>query len=291
MPDRIPALSPDSLIVALQRIDRLAIPEAAKRELRRMLQAASNPDSEKIETIIKTLPKARQDEILRIFDEIYAMQQANNDTARNALLLLGLLTLGGLIASYLLTTDQQAAQAAQLLTVYKRTWQQAIQDEIDYCGCNRTARAASGSDLAVLEQMALEDSASIVATFNRDAQRQLEKLYKEFPNGSKQFFVESMKEWAAKRATWKGFQIAANTEFKAREFARARFAAMNYAATTLYKFVGPPTVCQICLKEFAAGFVDYQHTLDAPCPRHVSCPHRWMPVRKPRVDCANLWVG
>lgn len=287
----IPPLSRDSLIVAAQRIDRLAIPDAAKRELKRMLSAASNPDNEKIETIIKTLPKPRQEEILRIFDEVYAMQQANEQTARNTLLGLGLLTLAGLIASYLLTTDQQAQQAAQLLNISKRVWVDAIQDEINYVGGNQRARAASGADLAYLEAMAREDAQSIVNTFNRDAQRQLEKLYKENPNASKQFFIESMKAWVEKRAGWKGLQIAANTEFKAREYARARFAAMNYAASTLYKFVGPPTTCEICLKEFAAGFVSYQHTLDAPCPRHVSCPHKWLPVRKPKVDLVNLWVG
>lgn len=287
----IPPLSRDSLIVAAQRIDRLAIPDAAKRELKRMLSAASNPDNEKIETIIKTLPKARQEEILRIFDEVYAMQQANEQTARNTLLGLGLLTLGGLIASYLLTTDQQAQQAAQLLNISKRVWVDAIQDEINYVGGNQRARAASGADLAYLEAMAREDAQSIVNTFNRDAQRQLEKLYKENPNASKQFFIESMKAWVEKRAGWKGLQVAFNTEAKAREYARNQFRLHNYPETTRFIFVGPPAVCRRCMNLFAMGIVDFDFVQRTQIPVHLNCPHTFRALRKPKVDLVNLWVG
>ena len=268
------------LIVASQRIDRLAIPDSAKRELKRMLSAAANPDNDKIDTIIKTLPKERQEEIIRIFDEVFAMQQANEQAARNNLLLAGILTLGSLIVSYLLTTDQQALQAAQLFEINKRTWINAIQGEIDYCGCNRSARGASGSNLEVLRQMALDDAASIVATYHKAVQRQLETLYKDNPTASKAFFIESMKAWAEKRAVWKGIQVAANTEFKARSYAQARFRAENFTKDALYLFVGPPTTCADCTARFAAGKVDLNYTLRYPVPRHPNCPHQYRLVRK-----------
>lgn len=293
MPDRthIPALTRDSLIVASQKIDRLAIPEAAKRLLRAMLTAAADPYANKIEIIIKTLPKARQDEIYRVFDEVLAMQQANENDAAKALLLLGLLTLGSLLLTYLLTVEQEALQAAQLFEINKRTWVNAIQDEIDFCGCKAAARQASGSDLETLRQMATEDTKSIVATYNRDAQRHLEKLFKEFPNAGASFFIESMKEWVAQRSTWKLVSIAFNTEARAREYARARFREMNFQDSALYKFVGPTPVCKVCVKEFAAGFVTLDYVQNHPCPRHPNCPHQWRVVRKPKVDCRKLWVG
>ena len=291
MPTHIPALAPNDLEIALQRIDMLAIDPAAKRQLKAMLKAASNPDTEKIETILKTLPKARQEEIQRIFDEIAARQQAQIDEANRRLLLLGLLTLGGLLTSYLLTTDQQALTAGQLFEQSKRVWLSAIQDEIDYVGVNARAQGPNGVDYDYLRQMAEDDAASITATYNRDIERRINKLYEEFPNASKEFYIQSLRAWAEDRAGWKGIQIAANTEFKVREYAKRRFAKENFAKETRFIFTGPPATCEDCVKRFAAGIVDFAYKDEYPCPRHPNCPHHWKPVRKPKVDAANLWVG
>lgn len=292
MPTHIPALAPNDLEIALQRIDMLAIDPAAKRQLKAMLKAASNPDTEKIETILKTLPKARQEEIQRIFDEIATRQQAQIDEANRRLLLLGLLTLGGLLTSYLLTTDQQALTAGQLFEQSKRVWLSAIQDEIDYVGVNARAQGPNGVDYDYLRQMCDDDAVSITATYNRDIERRINKLYEEFPNASKEFYIQSLRAWAEDRSGYKGIQIAANTEFKVREYAKRRFAEENYPVTTKWIFVGPAPTCEDCTTRFAAGIVDFQYTLDFPTPRHVACPHSYRPIRKPKnIDVSNLWVG
>jgi len=256
-----------------------------------MLRAASNPDTNKIETIIATLPKARQEEIYRIFAEIAARQKQQQDDAAKAVLLLGLLSLGGLLLSYLLTTDQEALTAAQLLEQMKRAWVNAVQDEIDYCGCNARARGASGSDLLYLQSLAERDAQSIVQTYNKDVNRQLNKLFEQYPTASKQFYIESMKAWAEERAGWKLLSISFMTEANAREYARMRFASENYAETTRWVFVGPPAICQKCMRLFAAGIVDWSFVQNTQIPVHHNCPHFFRPVRKPKVDCSRLWVG
>lgn len=287
----IPPLSPNDLAIALQRIDRLAIDPASKRQLKSILKAASNPDTNKIETIIRTLPKARQEEIRRIFDEIAAMHKKQTDDGNQAVLLLALVSLGTLILSHLLTTDQEQLTAQQLLQASKRVWVEAIQDEIDYCGCNRVARQASGADLAHLEDMANNDAHSIIATYNRDVQRELTKIHEQYPDASKDFYISHMREWAAKRSEWKSVQIAANLEFNTREYARSRFREENYPEAALYHFIGPIPVCKICVNEFAAGYVDLEYVKEHACPRHIGCPHQWQIARKPKIDCSNLWLG
>jgi gas vesicle protein len=67
----IPALNPDRLTLAIQHIladERL--PEAAKRQMIAMLQAAANPHSESVQTVLKTLPKERRNQIQGMAEEM-----------------------------------------------------------------------------------------------------------------------------------------------------------------------------------------------------------------------------
>lgn len=292
MPIRhVEPLSPNELAYALQQIDALNIDANSKRALKAILRAGSNPDAGKLETIIATLPKARQEQIYRIFDEIAARQKQQADDATKALLLLGLLTLGSLLTAYVLGPDQEALQAAQLLNIMKRAYMQGIQDELNYLGVNAQARQPAGEQLAYLESMANADAKSIIETWNKDATRELSRLYEKNPNASKAFFVESMKAWAEARIAQKALFIAFNTETRAREYARAQFALHNYPDTTKWVFKGSAPVCEDCMQLFAAGVVDTAFKDAYPCPRHPNCEHFWMPIRKPKVDTANLWVG
>jgi len=284
-------ISDNDLIVALQQIDALPIDANQKRALKDILRASNNPDASKLETIIKTLPKARQAQIYRIFDEIAARQKQQADDAAKSLLLIGLLTLGSLLTAYVTSPDDAALQTAQLLDIMKRAYMQGIQDEIDYCGCNQRARQPSGTELDHLTQMAKDDSESIIATWNKDAAKQLSKLYEDNPNASKQFFVESMRAWVDSRIVQKSLFIAFNTETRAREYGRMRFMEENYAESTKFIFKGSPPVCEDCMERFAAGIVDFAYIDEFPCPRHPNCEHRWATVRKPKVDCAALWTG
>jgi hypothetical protein len=61
MPNKhIPALSPDSLTVALQQLERVNMPAAAKKAIADMLKAAANPESEHPAEVMKTLPGERK---------------------------------------------------------------------------------------------------------------------------------------------------------------------------------------------------------------------------------------
>ena len=287
----IERLSPNELAYALEQIDALPLDANQKRVLKDIFLAGSNPDASKLETIIKTLPKARQAQIYHIFDEIAARQQAQSEDAAKALLLLGLLTLGSLLTAYVLTPDQEAIQAAQLLEIMKRAYVQGIQDEIDYLGVNARARQPSGAELAYLTGLANTDAASITATWNKDAAKELAQLYKDNPTASKSFFVESMRAWANGRVVQKSLSIAFNTETRAREYGRMLFMERNYPGTAKYLFKGSAPVCEDCMTQFAAGVVDFAYIKQFPCPRHPNCEHRWSVIRKPKIDASNLWVG
>lgn len=56
----IPALHPDTLKLLLQDIDALKIGAKAKQQLKDMLNAAANPDNEKVDVIIRTMTKQEQ---------------------------------------------------------------------------------------------------------------------------------------------------------------------------------------------------------------------------------------
>lgn len=291
MPPVTPPLSTNDLAVALQEIDALPIDGASKRELKNIVRSLANPDSRKLETIIRTLPKERQQQIMRIFEEIAARHQQQSNDALKALLLLGFISLGGLISAYVTTDTDQGLQAAQLLTIMKRAYVQGIQDEIDYCGCNARAQEPSGEQLAHLQEMADSDVESIMQTFQADATKELTRLYEENPTASRQFFVESMRAWADRRIAKKALFIAFNTETRAREYGRAEFAKHNYPESALYSFKGAAPVCADCMRLRAMGPVSYEVTLQYPNPQHPRCEHYWQLVHKPKIDCGNLWAG
>lgn len=288
---QVRALSRNDLIVALQEIDALPIDAKSKQMLKDILKAANDPDAGKLETIIKTLPKERQAQIYQIFAEIAARQQQQADDANKALLLLALLTLGGMLSAYILTPTQEALQASQLLTIMIRAYVQGIQDEIDFCGCNRTARQPTGAELAYLQDMATSDAESIINTWNKDSAKELGRLYEDNPTASKSFFIESMKAWSDGRIEQKALFIAFNTESRAREYGRMRFMQENYADTTKFLFKGGSPVCERCMYLWSLGAVDFDVIEQYPNPQHPRCEHRWVAQRKPKVDCANLWVG
>lgn len=287
----VKALSRNDLIVALQEIDALPIDENSKRMLKDILKASADPDTGKLETIIKTLPKERQAQIYQIFEEIALRQQQQADDRAKALLLLGLLTPGGMLSAYLLTPTDEALNAAQLLSIMKRAYVQGIQDELDGLGINARARQPSGEQLQYLQDLADSDAQSIMNTWNKDASKELGRLYEANPTASKDFFVQSMKAWADARIADKALFIAFNTETRAREYGRSQFAIHNYPETTKFLFRGASPVCEDCMRLWAMGAVDLAYTQKFPNPQHPRCEHYWKPVRKPKVDVNNLWIG
>lgn len=68
--EHIPALTPEQMQIALQKLQDARIPPAAKKQLQAMLEAASNPDSETTAAIIKTLSKDRQELVKEMADAL-----------------------------------------------------------------------------------------------------------------------------------------------------------------------------------------------------------------------------
>ena len=192
---------------------------------------------------------------------------------------------------YKMNAQDRQDLEAQLLAQRKRVWRQALADEARNYRCNKTPRDPSAGDLADIKFMSAEDARSIVNTYNRDVERQLVKLYNANPRGNRYYYAKQMEEWAAARALWKIPSISLNTETITREFALVRFREMNLPNDLVYIFTGPPPTCEVCVAEFAAGLVSYTYIRQHPCPRHVNCPHSWKPVRRPRIDCEDLWLG
>lgn len=56
----IPALPPDSLVVALQKLDMSTLSERGRLRIAQMLKAAANPNAETPEAVMKAMPKERQ---------------------------------------------------------------------------------------------------------------------------------------------------------------------------------------------------------------------------------------
>ncbi len=193
-------------------------------------------------------------------------------------------------ALYRMNADDIEELTQQLLKQRKRIWRQTLAEEAANYGCKKSPNDPSGSDLAELKAMSREDAKSIANTWNRDVERQLEKLYKQNPRGNRLYYAKNMEAWAKARAKWKNAQIALVTDTTTREYTKSRFRAMNLIAPR-FLFVGPPPTCQECVSQFAAGEVDQAHVRRYPCPRHIGCPHTWKVVSRHRIDCADIWVG
>lgn len=189
-------------------------------------------------------------------------------------------------------TDAERDQLArQLLEQRKRVWANALRAEAQRHGCNKVASAPSGTDLAELRRMSREDADSIVATWNREAEREVERQYAANPRANRNLYARNMERWAAQRETYKGPQIAVTTETTTTEYARQRFREANYSGRERYRFQGPPPTCKDCAQRFAAGAVTLDYIRRYPTPRHIACPHYWAAVKLPKIPCSEMWVG
>jgi hypothetical protein len=61
----IPALGDSDLIVALDKLSKLNIPKAGKDRIGEILRAASNPDNERVDVVVKSLPEKRKSMIAK----------------------------------------------------------------------------------------------------------------------------------------------------------------------------------------------------------------------------------
>ena len=188
--------------------------------------------------------------------------------------------------------DEQAL-ADMLLAQRKAAWQTALRDEAQAFGYTGPAQPPRREDLAELRRMSQEDARSIVNTWNRDVDRQLERLYAQNPRGNRNYYAKHMEEWAAQRDVWKARQIADTTEYSTVNYAQQRFRQMNGLRGGEYVLDGPPPVCDDCRDLYGRGVVDQVMVDQYPMPLHVNCRHTWrlLPWSVTAPPPTELWVG
>jgi hypothetical protein len=182
---------------------------------------------------------------------------------------------------------------AELIEVRKRAWVTAIEAEARRWGYSGPANAPRLEDLESIRTESRADAQSIVQTWNRDVDRQLDKLYARNYRGNRYYYRKHMEDWASAREVWKSRQIANQTEMSTANYARRRFEEMNGLRGGLSVFDGPPPVCGECTELYNMGPVAQSVVDKYPCPRHINCTHYWTKltssVNAPAVE--DLWVG
>lgn len=196
-----------------------------------------------------------------------------------------------LIELYSYTQDEIDALVRVINERRRATWINALADLVEVHGCSQLPGTPKGVDSKELRQMSVADAESIARTFNRDLARTVERLYKANPRGNRTYYASNLDEWAAARDQWKSLQIALNTDSTARYYAMKRFYEMNPNLAQRFVASGPPPVCKICIRIFAAGVVDFDYVESQPLPAHLYCPHLYQTLVPIKADCQQLWLG
>lgn len=173
----------------------------------------------------------------------------------------------------------------------RAAWRGAIRQELRVAGCGGDAQGPSGNDRRKLRDWSRRDARRIARTWDRDVERQLQKLYNENPRGNRHYYAKRMQEWARARSEWKEPQIALATESETRQYAKDRFWSENKLTEGGFIFTGPSPVCAECIEHFSAGIVDYRYVRRNPAPVHPNCPHEWERSRRRRLNCERAWRG
>jgi hypothetical protein len=170
-------------------------------------------------------------------------------------------------------------------------YQAAMTEQARTAGSRRRGHLPTGMDARYLKDVSLDDARSIRATFEKDLDREIERLYAANPDGRRDYYVSNLTTWADERAAWKDRQIALMNNKTARFYAQQRFKDMN-KVTANYRFAGPAPVCEDCADKFALGEVG-QSVVDVdPTPLHPNCPHEWIFTNaKIGLPLDQLWVG
>ncbi len=197
-----------------------------------------------------------------------------------------------LIAALSMDSGDEQALTAVLLEQRIDAYMRAIDKQIRLVGCQRQAARPSGEQLNELQADSARDAKSIVSTFNRDLEKNINRIVADNPDGRRGPIESAIRGYLSTRAQWKDKQIALNTSKTARAYAEEQFRQKNGIADQRYIYSGPPPVSEECQNNMAAGVVNVQYTKEHPTPAHINCPHNWAVVATETVNnCQALWVG
>jgi hypothetical protein len=132
--------------------------------------------------------------------------------------------------------------------------------------------------LADLKARAWDAARDIAATHNVEMARQVLAIGKETPTANRFVYAKRLKEWASRRAQWKGPQIALSEASRAFENVIDRFLAKNRIFGGEFT-VEPPTwaipECKYDCKGYVLGspydMAEWENV--GPFPLHPNCPH------------------
>ena len=197
-----------------------------------------------------------------------------------------------LLLLYKMQPEEVAALSDDLLDQRKDVWKRTLARRArEYGVPGASPNAPRGGDLTELKAMSNEDAKSIAATWERDVERQIERLFNDNPRGNRNYYISNMERWARDREQWKSVQIANVTERGTAFYAETRFRQENDVTADRYIYQGPAPVSAECVKRFGAGVVDFSYVRRHGTPAHVNCPHVWELVTTQRLDPATIWVG
>lgn len=188
--------------------------------------------------------------------------------------------------------DSDTAKTARILNERMRaTWINTISDLAKKHGCSQLGGTPKGADAAKFKADAQRDAESITQTFNRELENEIARIIKDNPKANRNTIAKRLATWKKKRDSHKIWSIGLNTDGNARQAAFTRFYQMNAQIRRQFVAAGPPAVCKICIRIFAAGIVDFEYTQAHPFPAHYNCPHFYRSVAPARVECDKLWVS
>jgi hypothetical protein len=194
--------------------------------------------------------------------------------------------------AYDMRDDEEAQLARSIYDQRARAWVEQVREEAAKVGIRRAIPFPSGADADALRRASIEDAHSIRATYQRDLEREIARLYEANPRGNRQYYISNIERWHAQRAQWKDRQIALYNQKTAAFWAQQAFTMRNRIREPHYLFGGPAPVCEDCQAQFAAGEVDQAHVDANPTPLHPNCPHAWNITRfKLGVPREQAWVG
>lgn len=196
-----------------------------------------------------------------------------------------------LLLLYRMDESDTAKIAKQLNERMRASWVNHISDLAKKHGCSQLGQTPKGADAAKFRADAKRDAESIVRTYNRELEAEIKRIVKDNPKANRNTIAKRLASWKKRRDGHKIWAIGLNTDANARQLAFQRFYQNNPQIRRQFVAAGPPAVCRICLRIFAAGIVDFEYTQRNPLAAHYACPHFYRPVAPQRVECAKLWVS
>ena len=181
----------------------------------------------------------------------------------------------------------------QLLRIRRRAYEDELSIQAELIGCpGRSGQLSNGPILSALNQMSVEDAASIVNTYNYDLASAVTKIRSDTPTANRNTYANRLGKWDRDRAKWKMAQVAEWSDGTARAMAQDVFYTHNgsMGSATL---APQAAQCPVCQGWVNRGEVPITVAINNPPPYHPFCPHGWdmNPDKVTKEQCQILWMG